>query len=1188
MPQQFTEKDFLDFAGGINQYDSDLLLADNESRDSRNVFSDGRALRKRRGFRQVCESDALYDIKSIHHYVNTQGASYLLKVHSDGSLYSMMAPPVGEMEAVQLATGSTAFELDWYYYFVRFIDVDGRISLPSKVLSVFVQSGTKSIKLTNIPVGPSNVVKKQIFRSIPSNSSFFSSNNILDNDAVVEITNETTEYTDTERNWNTLSAESILFSDILTSSNLHHKEKDYHGANVSIDVTNEINFVNHLDFAIICNGIDRIKWRAPMKRAQITANKQYVDTLSSILTQEVIEIEKDFYVHTNYGPGLHFRLYKTGSTTLIGMVQDVCEVGNYLSVIVNRGGTPYANDDLAGYTFYSTGCALPYGVPRPINSGDEISVFDTAAGGATKDGDTFQYRIANVNMNGSESATVLTPQIVVAQDRAVNVPLPPLDWTEITTGGTTTITAHPTVAGYYLISNASGFSEIFAANNNEEGEVLFIDSWVDPWNSALVRVISLEDLDTVDCTPTSTSFYVYNPGGYEWGAGRDTTKLKIYKINRATARKVYRTDESGAGEFYTLKSYTPDYSSLVSNGTLTIDKTTNSISYASGFTTSVIGGEILPGDSILTTGFTNASNNRDNLVLSHSGTVIKFNYKDEYVNETDTSSSISHTRYFDFMYNEVSGPVAGLPATFIYPSGLLLDYGWVRAEIRGVAPSDRRFNFGTTLTQNQPQDNDDPPRFKYATSAAGRIIAGNLNFGGLKTGQRDGSLDIGVFNYGEVEAMYFLNWTSLGAFNDTTEINGVMALTENVIVGTDQGIYSVENIDDVQNTAPSVQVLDNSGLIAHKTMQRITRPTGEQTVIYLGKDGLYEVWSNGIITPLGAQQRQDWRSNHPLKKLFNEALVYKPNKFQNDACSAIQITETRYLLNLRKDSSTQNDICIVYDFRDNAFWIFDGLNASSMVSFEGLLVHASGGSTYLEQNTNTLVDYMDNGKPVECWYETKFFPMEGMSFVKRWHELTIYPDDYSNYQSLHIGSKAEFENDSTAIGRTLGDAADGFTKRTFAPTELTVDVKEDFQVYLVFDVNPFALGVKVGDRIQISGVTGLSYENQGDFEITFVSTSFVGIVNPYGIDQLSSTPLSITDPSQIIIYYKNNTENDGLQYLYKNVILDEDRMPFRIKVAPSSARFMRFRFENVFSTQKLSLSGYTIRYGLGANKGIDR
>jgi len=136
MAGQFTERDFLDFSGGINKYDSDLLLNDNEVQDGRNVYSDGRALQKRRGFRQLCAGGSA-DVKTVYPYNNSYGASYLLKVNASGEFYTIMAPPKGTFDIDTDSLGSDFHDPhvtgNIYHYFIRYVDFDGRRSLPSEI-----------------------------------------------------------------------------------------------------------------------------------------------------------------------------------------------------------------------------------------------------------------------------------------------------------------------------------------------------------------------------------------------------------------------------------------------------------------------------------------------------------------------------------------------------------------------------------------------------------------------------------------------------------------------------------------------------------------------------------------------------------------------------------------------------------------------------------------------------------------------------------------------------------------------------------------------------------------------------------------------------------------------------------------------------------------------------------------------
>jgi len=225
-----------------------------------------------------------------------------------------------------------------------------------------------------------------------------------------------------------------------------------------------------------------------------------------------------------------------------------------------------------------------------------------------------------------------------------------------------------------------------------------------------------------------------------------------------------------------------------------------------------------------------------------------------------------------------------------------------------------------------------------------------------------------------------------------------------------------------------------------------------------------------------------------------------------------------------------------------------------------------------------------------------------MSFVKKWHDFTLYPNEDDNFQALNVGTRAEFANSSTLVGRAEKTLPTGYTDRgadfyNGGAWEVHVE-KQSGNTYR-YTSKVAATGLDAvhsptltsllsdGDRVQIwkGGTDGFAYENLGDFAVTDYGDNWFEISNSVGKSQID---VALESASDIIFYSPTGDENDGLNYTFKNIILNSDREAFRVKIAPPSARFLRFRLENVFSTQKLALAGYTIRYGLAANKGLDR
>ena len=1223
-----TEKDFLDFGGGINQYDSDLLLKDNECQDARNVYSDGRALYKRRGFREFGTEDTSYNVITTFPYKNSQGASYLLKVHSDGSLYTILAPPEGSFDIDESTSASDANDPhtngETYHYFIRYVDYDGRKSLPSKINSFTVSDGTKAIDLTSLPIGADNIWYKEIFRS---NHGEYDFHNVVANNGVTggtwaSIPNNTTSFLDEYGTWDytddATNGQLILGENLMTDSSYENKETDHHGIDVSIDVTGEVNFVLHKDWAIVCNGIDRYKWRAPKKLAEIKHSFEERSGAHLATGIQQLLIDKDSFNSSEYAPCMHIKLVKPADISadvFYGDIVNVADISPYVLAMINCGTTasPVSDDAYANYTIVTVGECIPFGVPNSDLAGSEIFINEVGASGLgsgsyATGGEIYTYKICSVNMNGSEGAPVTTDQVTLGAGKEVLLSMPPLDWTSIYTSGNITITQDSPDTNYAKVESTSAFSQTLEAGaaDGSRGTILYFQNDSDVRNHGMFRVVG-GTINGVDCTPNSTVFYIWNPDAIT-DSGITPKELRIHKINRSTAYKLYRTDTTGAAPFYHLKKWkgvgagaldtaSGQYSILADTATFEHDRTTWEVP------TGLMGG-VTKGDVLTTAGFTNPENNGSWVVMSAEDSTLTVRYQGTMIDEGPVLGSavtISAKRIVDWKYFTLHYDISWneYDIRFFPVERWINDGGEDLTGSNGIL-----FSYGTTIANTQLQAHDDPPRFKYGTSVGGRIVAGNLNFDGLTTGQRDGVGDIGVFNLDEVESMYYLNWTPLVTLGDTSNINAVSYLANTAIVGTSDGVYTVSGVADVATLAPVIKMIDNQGCFGHRTFKRVSKPSGEVSVIYLGKDGLYEIVAGGKIgtyelsidasaRPLGSNPSTGSGFNHRLKRLYYQAITSSSSPQQNIVCAATQISEAKYIVNIKKDSESQNDISVVYDFRDDAFWIYDNFNARDMCFWEDRLVHASGGNIYIEQTANNIQDFMDDGVPIESWLETKYMPMDGMSFVKKWDKITLYPNEDNNYQAINVGTKAEFADSSTSTGRAAKTLPDGFTSRGVdlynggAWTVTVSHVSGNTYRYTSSGATTISDSVVVGDRVQIwkGGSNGFAYENLGDFAVTNVSTNYFEVTNASGKAQ---SGVALQAAGDIIFYYADGTENNGLNYMYKNAILNTDRDAFRLSIAPSSARFMRFRFENVFSTQKLAIGGYTIRYGINANKGLDR
>lgn len=1028
---EYRSKDYLTHSGGINQDDHNLICGDNELLDARNFSASGGALVKRRGFKQLGQAFT-GNLVSVFNYKNDVGASYLLGASDTGEFKALLEAPKKSFTAGETGAGAN-FEVGKIYKFaITYVDFDLRESPFGEIIEYTPSAAATSIDLSVIPVGPTNILYKKIYRTKGDGGVFYGS-------TATRIANTTTTYTD-NRDDATIGALTSRNPDTIYANTEWNTLYDYHYQEIVLDTTHKTNFTMHKDFAIICNGKDRYKWRAPRLLGVIESNAASGNHNDSVITEATYN-SADYNVGDKiavislsagtFSQG-NMILQKTDSTRTIKLRWGSVTNGNY---IVTKGRV------------------LPYGVTAL-----EAPVVTSSGAGLTG---TFSYKLVAGNMNGSLSADAVSNYITISDDQ-LDIAAIPIDstGTDFTpAAGTVTIDTASPGGGYCYVEVAGGtFGEVFTVGSRPEIEMA---GFTDALNNGKFRIITGGAIDD----PTTTKFCIYNAGAVDTtGAPEAVAGLTLYKIGEVTFREIYRTESPGAPPW----------------------------KFAARFD-----------DAVIT------------VVLA----------------DTLADASLDADIY----------------------------------------------------TTTKPQ-NDYPTLHRHAISLNNRLVIGDLDYTDNPNYSRNGALDIGVGNFDEVEGQYYLNFTPLGSYASSTRIVGLGAMKDDIFAFTDTSNHRISRLLTIDEDDPVIEQLSTIGCLDHRSIKTITRSGGSQSVCFMGKDGLYEIFDNGQVIPMGG------KTNHNLRRLFEETLSNMSGKYQDNMPACVDEYESRYIVSLKKDSFTQNDIAIVFDYRDQSFWIWDGFNAADMCFFTDRIVHASNEYSYMEQRRGLNTDYSDNGLAVEAWVESKIYTNEGVSYLKRWSEAVIYSSSQDITQLLSIGARAEFGDYRTNIDLGEAVAPFGYTKRVIDVDTVQLSVtKQTGNTWRYTRIGGAAIDLSkviVGDRVRPIDSSPFLNENRGDFVVTGTdSSTYFEITNANGYPE---TTVTMTASDQVIFYYNTGDEGDDLTYLFKNFTLDSSNPCSRIKLAPGTARFFRIRIESFLNNQQAAIAGWTIESGSSPSRGNER
>tara|TARA_R100000234_G_C5003739_1_gene181556 strand:- start:8382 stop:10448 length:2067 start_codon:yes stop_codon:yes gene_type:complete len=161
-------------------------------------------------------------------------------------------------------------------------------------------------------------------------------------------------------------------------------------------------------------------------------------------------------------------------------------------------------------------------------------------------------------------------------------------------------------------------------------------------------------------------------------------------------------------------------------------------------------------------------------------------------------------------------------------------------------------------------------------------------------------------------APYHKVWTSL-AFapimeDDNSPITGMAALGESVVIFKGDSIWTMVAAGENQATGVDnfipIRVVAGVGCVSNASIQRV-----KGALIFLAEDGIYRFDGTPNIIKLSDRIGDTVRSINPSRR--------------HVAASANWKTQGCYLLSVAVDGSFDNNRTIVYDYKNNAFWIWD-------------------------------------------------------------------------------------------------------------------------------------------------------------------------------------------------------------------------------------------------------------------------
>ncbi len=160
------------------------------------------------------------------------------------------------------------------------------------------------------------------------------------------------------------------------------------------------------------------------------------------------------------------------------------------------------------------------------------------------------------------------------------------------------------------------------------------------------------------------------------------------------------------------------------------------------------------------------------------------------------------------------------------------------------------------------------------------------------------------------------SWSLLDFYDvgkeDGQDIAGIHVLGDKLVVFKDRSIYNV--FFTGSNAAPFSVVKSNSsvGCVSHWSIQEV-----DNGLVFLARDGLYFY---------------DGNNSFKISDRITSTLITYPATYLTNAVSMVLRTKNQYMLGLTGSGTTNNKV-LVWDYFNNSFSIYTGMNAASMGIF---------------------------------------------------------------------------------------------------------------------------------------------------------------------------------------------------------------------------------------------------------------
>jgi hypothetical protein len=190
-----------------------------------------------------------------------------------------------------------------------------------------------------------------------------------------------------------------------------------------------------------------------------------------------------------------------------------------------------------------------------------------------------------------------------------------------------------------------------------------------------------------------------------------------------------------------------------------------------------------------------------------------------------------------------------------------------------------------------------------------------------------------------------------------------------------------------------------NGVIAPRSIQRITYPNGSQTIVYLSDDGVYEVFDTGAIDT-GTRQ---YATRSLMKDLIDFDAVGFTDSEKNAATSHFDQTMNLYILLIKRDTASYA-YCL--DVRNGQWYLWNNIKGESLLRHNGTLYYAGSEKQLRKFDVTLGSDWNEStkttGTPIDQDCITDMIAMEDTGYPSYLDYLVLYGKQYDTASSLDV------------------------------------------------------------------------------------------------------------------------------------------------------------------------------------------